>query len=372
MNDCSKKIFVRAIAFMVIVASAGWIYLQQQRRADFEKLLWVCSFADPDPEATTRACDEILTGWKLDKPTHALMYRHLMRAHMALNDLPRALEDVEAAIAVAPEIPASWQWKSTVLTRMGDPEAALEAIEVASEIDPKSTYSLRRRFELLRDLDLAGEMDVFLTQVALSGGDQHWMRPSDLEWMRSDDFVSLMLDLKRYPSTRQVSIDKALRLRDALAQSPTSKDSQKRFFFACRFLGDDCPPLFPENRKDYPDPSCETAIDEWADFNPKFVAKDLVETGHATLRDYFNSQSLRPRIHLQTIYVSLVSSFTAGDPGDAANDLILVDRVFNCVQGAKFVFPEGYEEEDPILRYKHLFGPELRQNLVDLAYVLLE
>lgn len=59
----------------------------------------------------------------------------LARARLAADDAPRALDAVQAALAVAPAQPELYQLQAVICARLGDLSAALEACQLALQVD---------------------------------------------------------------------------------------------------------------------------------------------------------------------------------------------------------------------------------------------
>ncbi|WP_171177286.1 tetratricopeptide repeat protein [Ruegeria sp. HKCCD8929] len=354
--------FLRVLAAAIFAVAAVLFVLREQRNTEIAAIYETCNAVKETPKEALSACTGLLALEGHGQKHRGELYGQLGQAHAELEDWPRALAAFDQAVLVAPDDHLGWQWKAHALDKIGDYSKALEAIDVAYEIDPDVRFTQRRRLRLLSDLGRTDEMDAFMNRVVRAG--------HGLDWMPSAVSDNLMFELNLYPLTRQALKDEALKARDELAQDPSSQEKQKTFFIWCRYIGGDCPPLFPEKRATYTKLSCDKAIDEWGTRNSELVEKELAETGHTSVKEYFDDPALRPKAILQVTYLAVSMGFEGEQQSELARDMIVGDRVFNCVQGAKFLFPEGYGEAYPEMRDKHLFSPEVRRNLVDLAHAL--
>jgi tetratricopeptide (TPR) repeat protein len=67
------------------------------------------------------------------QPRHADRHLLLARLQAALNDLPAALESVERAVALNANLREAHQFHASLLSRMGEPEQALEKLKAVSK-----------------------------------------------------------------------------------------------------------------------------------------------------------------------------------------------------------------------------------------------
>ncbi|WP_143030580.1 hypothetical protein [Ruegeria halocynthiae] len=152
----------------------------------------------------------------------------------------------------------------------------------------------------------------------------------------------------------------------------TDDYSRRKFFEACVAAGSDCPALFSEKRSDYPVLNCRIAIENWGDLYPQLAEELLADTGYETMTELSEKGGEPFRYIFQAIYLGPAMDVMSNYPADSAEEFVTNERVFDCVYGGKFVFPDGYiDDGDLKLANKNLFSPEVRQNLIDLAHTAL-
>ncbi len=352
-GDTQIRFLTRAVAVLVAAASLGWVYLQQQRTAEFYAVFDICKIPGPDSYAAIAACDDVIAQWPLNDEDLALMYRNRSRAYIALKDWPNALRDAEAGTRIDPAGHASWSLKGFVLANLKDYPAALEATDRALEASPEDEYAQKQKAKLLRIMKRFDEMAVYMSDLAAIHTEKIWV----LNYL---GFAQLQIKENRLA---------ALTYRKLLRRIPKDTYLREMFLLACRYAGPECPPLFPEKRASYPQLSCGDAIDEWGRLHPRFVDNILSATGHSSLAEYFEDANPLARVLFQATYLGTAAGFEQGKAATYARSMILEDRIFNCAFGGEFQFLDGQSEtEESNFQKEHLFGPELRRNLVDLAY----
>lgn len=356
-----KARIVRLLAAALILATAGLLYHQQQRKAEIAELIPGCGRPEADPEAAIRDCTELLAVSGHSSEDLSAIHRFRGRAHVKLEDFATALADFEQAALANPNDCRVWQWKSGVLDDLNEFQAALDAIENAYQLCPLSNYAVKQRFRLLQKLDRRNEAEVFLTGLV----EKYRSAEGENRVPRLRKLGQLLLDLDQHALAAEG-------YKTALLTDLTHKETFHKFFEACTGAGSDCLPLFPERRGGYPELSCENAITQWAELFPKFVEGVLSDSGFATLHDFFQKGGLRAQVLFQAGYVGTAGIVSAGFPSEYSAQFIVEDRVFECVNGGKFVFPDGMVDEEE-LRFsnENLFSPQVRGNLRDLAHAAL-
>ncbi len=340
---------VRVLAVIALLAVGVMLFLQKKQR----ELVEICTFNLGAPEETLAACDTLLK-WVQNSPqATSLTYRHRMRVFMAQEDWAAAAREVDLAIAADPQSATPWQWKAKVLTETEQYDRAMETIDQALAIAPGSDYSLEFKAKLLRRLDRFDEIEPLVENAIANPDVGNWA------WSYAGYF---RLRAEDYPAS-------ALAFAEALRRDPHDAYDRRKFLEACRYAGPECPPLFPDKRAGYPELSCSDAIDRWGEIYGKPADEILSDSGYATLSDLFEQGGFPAKAIVQAVYLGPASEVEINYTPEYARKFIVVNRVFDCVNGGEFVFSQS-SSTDEELRFanEHLHSPELRRNLVDLVY----
>ncbi len=344
-----KLPIVRILAVIVILAVGAMLFLQNKQR----ELAEICTFNRGEPEDTLAACDTLLN-WMINSPQGiSLTHRHRMRVFMAQQDWAAAEREVDLAITADPQSATPWQWKAKVLTETKDYDRALESIEQALVLVPSSDYSLEFKAKLLRRLDRFDEIETLVEDAVINYEVGPWA------WSYAGYF---RLKADEYRSS-------ALAFAEALRVDPKDSYDRRKFLEACQLAGPECPPLFPDRRANYPQLSCEEAVERFDVQYPGFAEGALPRAGYATLHELVERGGSRATALVQASYIATTIAFRSRNPQDFASRLIVDSRMLDCVSGGELYYPETLTDADQRrFTIEHRYGAELRRNLVDLAY----
>ncbi|WP_170329600.1 tetratricopeptide repeat protein [Ruegeria arenilitoris] len=353
---------VRLAAACLIFVTAFLLY-QNKQHSDLvaDMLAADCHSPDAEPDKTIQGCSRLLENAKYTPEELAVIQIYRGRAYIVKKDLQRALTEFKAAATLNAEEHQAWQWVSHVLGKLGDDEAAFDAIEKAHQLAPTITYTAKQRFRLLKKLERYEEADAYFSQLMeeypVAENERLLWMPRRLGRMR--------LEREQYGAAAEA-------FREALRVDLTHEKTRQQFFEACMLAGSNCPPLFPERRENYPVLTCEEAIVKLGEHYPKFVESTVSEAGFETLEDFFEQGGLPARMILQAIYLGTASEVLTDFPSSEAARFLVDNRVFDCVNGGLFHYPRGsVEDEELKLANENLLSPQMRRNLVDLAQAAL-
>ncbi len=347
----------------MIFATVGIFFVDDKQTA----LMKVCARSSDDIQVTLDACDTLIARFAGNPAAVSLHYRHKMRAYIRRKNWDAALAEVENAIAADPSSEVPWQWKALVLNKAGDAAKSLEALEVATDLNPNSHFTLKNRYLLLSKLNRKDDVDVFISARIRNG--------ESLTWVNGELVTDLMLQLADLPLTRRAIQDLFFEVQKKLRVDPSNAKYRTDMLNLCLYLGPHCPPLFPERRSSYPKMTCDAAIDRLLELHPKSYM-NIKGIKDVPIRDLFRERDWRVKVILQAYYLSAAARFERGNPVEAKADLILFTRVFHCLSGGKFYILEE-NKDDPVdkddekerrFQHEHLVGLERQRNLVDLAH----
>ncbi len=358
-----KLLLVRALSLVVIFATVGIFFVDDKQTA----LMKVCARSSDDIQVTLDACDTLIARFAGNPAAVSLHYRHKMRAYIRRKNWDAALAEVENAIAADPSSEVPWQWKALVLNKAGDAAKSLEALEVATDLNPNSHFTLKNRYLLLSKLNRKDDVDVFISARIRNG--------ESLTWVNGELVTDLMLQLADLPLTRRAIQDLFFEVQKKLRVDPSNAKYRTDMLNLCLYLGPHCPPLFPERRSSYPKMTCDAAIDRLLELHPKSYM-NIKGIKDVPIRDLFRERDWRVKVILQAYYLSAAARFERGNPVEAKADLILFTRVFHCLSGGKFYILEENkddpadkdDEKERRFQHEHLVGLERQRNLVDLAH----
>lgn len=175
----------------------------------------------------------------------------------------------------------------------------------------------------------------------------------------------MRLELEQYGSAAEA-------FREALRVDLNHEKTLHQFLESCRLAGSDCPPLFPERRADYPVLSCTEAIQEGSEVFPEYVEQKMRDSGYETRVELFENSDSALRVVIQSAYQASVLEVLQTRDAEKARILLVMSRVFECVNGGAFEIPEGQNEGDMQQQvFEFIFGPELSKNYIDLAHAAL-
>ncbi len=360
-----KLLLVRALSLVVIFATVGIFFVDDKQTA----LMKVCARSTDDIQVTLDACDTLIARFAGNPAAVSLHYRHKMRAYAHRKDWDAALAEVKNAIAADPASEVPWQWKAWLLYHAGNPTKSLEALKVATDLNPKSHYTLSKRYYLLSKLKGNEDIDAFVSGRIRDGD---W-----LEWMNEGLRAKFLLNLAEFPRSRKAILREFFEFQKEVRRDPTDLTLRRKLINTCRYLGPHCPPLFPERRASYPNETCDAAINRFLELKPSFT-KSIKGVKNVPARDLISERDWRVKTLLQMELMTIMRQFAygKGNPADSKPSLILLTRLIECVSDGKFFFPDHFKThskskiDDKMTKFmlEHLYGPELRRNLVDLAH----
>ena len=343
---------VRIAAMLVIMATLALVYV----RVKNQPALVTCENGFHEPEAALVACNEYLESMVVRRDENvSLIYRHRMRAYMNLGDAAAAEKEADLAIAAAPTVDTSWQWKSLLFAQMGDYPRALEAIDGALRLVPDSDYSLGMKVKLLIRMGRDDEVEILIEDTIARYDIGPWA------WKSAGYF---RLEDGEYQSAAEA-------FGEAVRSDLNDADSRRMFFETCRLAGGQCPSLYPEQRDSYPVQSCEDAISLWSSRQSRALTRALANSEFGTASELFENGDWSGKIFIQSKYTSAAEDLEDGGSVIFSASYVLNHRVFECVTGGDFVAPDrdaGDQVEALGLRRK--YSPEVRSNLLDLAHAL--
>ncbi|MEW2919122.1 hypothetical protein AB1A64_18800 [Ruegeria sp. ANG10] len=354
---------VRLVAACLILIAAFVLY-QQQKRNDLaaDMLAGGCHSPEAAPETAIQGCNRLLQATKYKPEELAVLHIYRGRAYVKLENLQRALQDFEDAAAFNANEHRAWQWVSYVLGKLGQDEAAFDAIETAHHLTPANTYTMKQRFRLLRKLARYEEADAYFSHLMEEYPSAENER---LLWIPRR-LGKLRLELEQFGPAAEA-------YREALRVDLNHDETLFHFLESCRLAGSDCPPLFPERRADYPVLSCAEAIQEGSEVFPEYVEQEMYDSGYETRVELFENSDLDLRVVIQSAYLASVLEVLHRRDAEKARKLLVMSRVFECVNGGAFEFPVGQNKGDIQQQiFEFIFGPELTKNYIDLAHASLK
>lgn len=351
---------VRVAAVLAVLAIAPAVLVARKH----QDLVVSCSLGIETPQQALSSCDTLLRLVVWTPERRSLMYRNKMRVHMIQHDWGAALREVDLAIAEQPENFVSWSWKMKVLQQAGDETGMVQVGLDAFQGPAKAWKDLPTKYKQLFALKLYEVLD---ERVAGS------VRTEDFgAGLKFWDTVRIVRNSSRYPKTHSAFLDWTTEFRDNLASEPKDQEALRTFFEACRYLGPDCPPLFPEQRKNYPEMSCDTAVLELDRLFPNYANATLSHRGYETLQEFFQNGGRQAAISASSIYFVEVMEFADRNDAEFAERVIVTDRLFECFSnGELYYLVPDIEPEDKRMANDVLYHPELRRNLLDLAHAAL-
>ncbi|WP_170571619.1 tetratricopeptide repeat protein [Ruegeria atlantica] len=348
-----KVTFVRVAIVLVVLCIVALPILRKKHDA----LVDTCSSDKGDLQTTLDACDLLLDWTVFDPAERSLAYRNKMRLYMGQKDWEAAKREADLAIAADPESEVPLQWKAMIFIRNEDFPQALTVIDDALKVAPGNDYSLETKAKLLRTLDRLNEIEP-LVEYAV----EHY-EVGSWAWKYAGFF---RLKAHEYASSAQA-------FAQALRKDPKDAYARRKFIETCGLAGSDCPALFPEARATYPSISCDQAGAEFAVLHPNLAEILFEDAGKLTLSKPVERQGRTADLLLQFVYTTAIFSFAQNATPEKASRLLVEARVFECVSGGIFHFPDGGAVSAEKLRdeAERLYNPELRRNLIDLAHVYL-
>ena len=283
---------------------------------------------------------------------------------MIQQDWDAALKEADLAIAEEPDNFISYSWKAKVLQMAGDDAGVVQVSLEAFQRPPNASRDLEKKFRQLMALKLFKPVDETVSQAIRDG--------EFGKWLRSDEIFTVPRNPERYPKTNAILVAQTLEHRDKLVSDPNDQDARREFFGACRVLGPDCPPFFPERRKYYPEMSCDVAISAFDRVYPKFAELTLPVFGHETIQEFFRNDPKKAAAYAMSMYMGDALVIEDGNEPDHAYKLIVNDRMFECFSNGEFYhLMSDVDPEDKRMANEVLYHPELRRNLLDLAHAAL-
>jgi lipoprotein NlpI len=119
-------------------------------------------------------CTELLARKSLSTQHRALAYLKRSNAYYALNDIDHAIADLEAASALTPHDYAPLHELAIAYRDKGETERAIETMDHAISLNPRSAESFYHRGEMKRALDRFAEAEAdFETAIGLAPDDRN-------------------------------------------------------------------------------------------------------------------------------------------------------------------------------------------------------
>lgn len=253
---------VRLAAVCLILAAAVLLFQHTQKNELIAEQIAGCRNAPSAPERAIQDCTSLLELGDQDPAWVASLHRLLGRGYIGLEDWQHAMTEVNKAKTLNPDDYYVWQYTSFIQRKLGDSEAAFDAMETAYRLAPFHENTVKLRFWVLQDLARYDEADAYFSELIKTHPVAEY---EHLLWMPRM-LGKLRLELKQYrPAAEAYKI--------AFRMDLNHDETFDEFFEACQLAGPDCPPLFPERRASYPVLSCEEAIQEWGETIPSFMTR---------------------------------------------------------------------------------------------------
>lgn len=344
----------RVIAIGLLIVVAAVVYLPHREQAAILANVGTCVDASSAPSEAIEACGVLLSEPEHDDAIRSRFHYYQALGHFELEQYDLALVGFEDALALTPRDIRVWRWKSHVLQHMERFDEALQAADSALTIDPSDQYSLKKRGGLLQDLGRLDEAEAYYTQLALDDPEAAWV-PYRLG--------AMLHQQKRYARA-------ASAYGSAVKLDPEDIRIRRSFIETCMQARADCPPLFPEARSERPTLSCadarRLAIETMSDQNKS--------AGHPESGRSDADLLIAPEtawVAASAGYLIAAMAFQAEPTREVAEGVILYDRLLTCSDDSYRESPL-FDVGDAHAEMQRLFGPEVRENLLDLAHATLD
>ncbi len=364
-----KLSLVRILSVAVILITAS-VYLVGEKRNSLTETCARSMSVTKDSQNTQEildACDMLLA-WFVREPAQvSLFYQQKLRVLGRKENWEAALTTAEHAISALPENETLWQLKAVYLYNVGDHAASLDALEVAADLDPKNLEVLEFRLQLSFKLRGHEGVDEVFSELI----HEH----DDLDWLLLRVPYEVYFQSVDFPLTHKAVLNRFFEAQKKLRVDPKNTKYRKDVIKFCRFLGPNCPPLFPEKRSSYPKMTCDAAIDRFLELYPTYANK-IAELKMVPARELFVKKSKDVRAFVQVGLMKSTSELEHGILLTQQVELIVFSRLFDCVSDGDWDITDDqadgskgeYDDEFLVHLSEHRFGPELRRNLVDLAH----
>ena len=164
--------FVLKGVFALVAVMALFVFKMNAPASDGPLLPSMQACESTVVQTRLAGCTQLLARQDLSTKHRALAYLKRSNAHFALNDIDRAIVDLEAASALTPHDHVPLHELAIAYREKGETERAIKTMDRAISINPKSAESFYHRGEMNRALNRfnAAEAD-FETAISLAPGD---------------------------------------------------------------------------------------------------------------------------------------------------------------------------------------------------------
>jgi lipoprotein NlpI len=151
--------FVLKVVFVIAAAMALFAFKKNAFLSDgsLEQNMRACE--DMAVQTRLTGCTELLARKGLSTEDRALAYLKRSNAYYALNDIDHVIADLEAATALTPHDYVPYHELAIAYREKGETERAIETIDHALSINPKSAESFYHRGEMKRALNRFAEAE---------------------------------------------------------------------------------------------------------------------------------------------------------------------------------------------------------------------